>query len=157
MATQQISWSTPTAVQTIITTALDGLITQDPAASSVYDNSSALDTHADFELAVCYATLPVSNSVAALCIGPEQDGTNDPEGMSTQVGTPIVYAQRQLWYGMFESVNASTSVVERLVLRGVPIPPGKFKVLIWNTSDVTYKNSSVAKTLRMRAYQMQAA
>jgi hypothetical protein len=156
MAVQRIKWSAPTGVQTLITTDLDSKLTQDPACSAVYDNSTAKDTHADFEFGVCYAAVPNSLDVALLAVGPEVDGTNAPEGFVTQSGTTIIYTQRLLspMY-LFQSVNASTSVVERLVLRGVPIPPGKFKVLIWNTSDTTYKDSTVSKWLKMRPYQMQ--
>lgn len=148
---QNLKWTTPT-LTTLLTTGLDGLTNGSEAESSAYDNSSNLDMYADFVLAICYGTAPAAGlKVAELYIEPTVDGTNYPS--VTSGGLP----QKALLIGALESVLPSTSVVEYLVLLGVPIPPGSFKILLSNTSGQTLKDNSVAKTLKMRAYKLQSA
>ena len=71
------------------------------------------------------------------------DGSNQP--------------QKALLIATFESRNPSTSAVERLTVPGVSLPPGKFKFVLKNTSGQSFKDNSVTKTLKMRAYQLQNA
>jgi hypothetical protein len=73
-------WAAPTAVQTLMQTVLDSLAnntlvvsseTSGNMSSGAYDNASALDLYADFELAVCYATAPSAGTkVAELYLWP---------------------------------------------------------------------------------------
>lgn len=148
--TTAITWYAPTAVQTLLSAGLDDLVTNGLALSSAYNNASALDLVADFELVICYASGPpaAGTKVAELYLLASVDATNYPEGSSS------VTPQQGLLIGSFESRASSTSVVERLTLSGMPIPPLNFKVLLKNTSAVTLKSSSVTKTLKMQPYQM---
>ncbi len=154
-------WAAPTAVQTLMQTALDSLAnntlvvsseTSGNMSSGAYDNTSALDLYADFELAVCYATAPSAGTkVAELYLLPSVDGTN----FATVDGSN--QPQKALLIATFESRNPSTSGVERLTVPGVSLPPGKFKLVLKNTSGQAFKDNSVTKTLRMRPYQLQNA
>ena len=152
-------WAAPTAVQTLMQTALDGLANNTLVVSSetggnmtsgAYDNSSALDLYADFELAICYATAPSAGTrIAELYLLPSADGTNyaSLDGSNQP--------QKALLIAVFESRNPSTSAVERLLVPGVSLPPGKFKLVLKNTSGQAFKDNSVTKTLKMRPYQLQ--
>lgn len=154
-------WASPTAVQTLMQTALDNLANNALVVSSetsgnmtggAYDNTSALDLYADFELAVCYAAPPSAGiKVAELYLLPGIDGTNytSVDGSSQP--------QKALLIATFESRNPSTSAVERLTVPGVSLPPGKFKLVVKNTSGQAFQSNSVTKTLRMRPYQLQNA
>ncbi len=154
-------WAAPTAVQTLMQTALDSLAnnalvvsseTSGNMSSGAYDNSSALDLYADFELAVCYATAPSAGTkVAELYLLPSADGTNFPSVDGSN------QPQKALLIATFESRNPSTSAVERLTAPGISLPPGKFKFVVKNTSGQAFQSNSVTKTLRMRPYQLQNA
>lgn len=152
-------WAAPTAVQTLMQTVLDSLAngtlvvsteTAGNMTSGVYDNSAALDLYADFELAVCYGVAPAAGTkVAELYLLPSADGTNFATVDASN------QPQMALLVGTFESRKPSTSVLERLVIPGVSLPPGKFKLVLKNTSGQAYKDNSVTKTLKMRPYQLQ--
>jgi hypothetical protein len=145
-----MKWYVPTGVQTLLTTGLDSLTNGSFATSSAYDNSTALDLVADFQLAVCYGTAPSAGvKVAELYLLPSVDGTN----YAAQDGSGV--PQKGLFVGAFESRAPSTSVVEYLVLPGVSVPPGLWKLALKNTSGQTYKDNGVSKSLKMRPYQTQ--
>lgn len=146
-----IKWATPTSVATLLDTSLDDLAIAGEAESADYVNTNN-DLYADFELVVCYATAPAAGVKAAeLYLLPKLDGTNLPSVTSS--GLP----QKALLIGALESVLPSTTVAERLVLLGVSIPPGTFRIRLSNTSGQAYKNNTVAKTLKIRPYQLQSA
>src|SRR5262249_51343149 len=118
-----MKWYVPTSLQTILTTGLDSLGNGSVTTSSAYDNSAALDMFADFVLAVCWGVAPSAGAKAAeIYLLPAVDGTNYAQQDGS--GNP----QKALLIGALESRAPSTSVVEYLVLVGVPIPPGLWKV-----------------------------
>ena len=146
-----IKWKQGAALNTLLSTGLDDLASAAEAESAAFDNTSGLDLMADFVLAICYAVAPAAGAkVADLYIEPAVDGTNYPS--VTSGGLP----QKSLLIGAFESVLPSTTVVEYLMLTGVPLPPLNLKFRLSNTSGQALKSSAVAKFLKMQAYRMQS-
>lgn len=154
-----MKWNVVTAVQTILSTELDSLASNGLVVSSttsgnqtsgVYDNSTALDLLADFQLAIAYNVVTTAGTpVMELYLIPLVDGTN----AATVDGSN--QPQKALLVGSFESRLPSTSVLEYLDLPGVSIPPGKWKTVVKNTSGQALTSSSVPKSLKMRPYQTQ--
>ena len=147
-----------TALQTLMTTELDSLANGALVVSSVvntgnlengiYDNSDALDSVGDIELAVTYGSAPAAGTkVAELYLLPTIDGTNFATVDANN------QPQLALLVATFESRLPSTTVTEYLHAPGIALPPGSFKFVIKNTSGQAFSTSSVAKTLRMRAYK----
>jgi len=146
-----ISWAIPTAVQTLLTTGLDSLANAAEAESAAIANQTNLDMVADFVLAVDYAVAPAAGvKTAELYIEPAPDGTNYPS--VTSGGLP----QKALLVGTFESVLPSTTVLEYLVLTGIPTPPVTTKYRLSNTSGQAYRSSASAKFLKSQPYQIKS-
>jgi hypothetical protein len=97
------------------------------AASAAIDNTSNLDLFDDLELTVTYGTNPTANAPVEIYLIPSTDGTNYADS-----GTPA----RNLFVGSF-LVQATTGA-QRLILRGVPLPPGKFKYVAKNASGFAF-------------------
>jgi hypothetical protein len=116
------------AGSSILTTELNALANgSSSAASAAVDNSSTLNLFDDLELTVTYGTNPTANAPVEIYLIPSTDGTNYADST-----TPA----RNLFVGSF-LVQASTSA-QRLVLRGIPLPPGKFKYVAKNASGFAF-------------------
>lgn len=154
-------WAVPTAVQTLMQTVLDDLAdgdlvvsdeTSGNMASGVYDNTTALDLYADFDLAVAYGSAPdAGTKVAELYLLPSVDGTD------FAVVDVDNQPQKALLIATFESRNPSTTVVEHMIVPGISLPPGKFMFVLKNTGGEAFASSGVTKTLKMRPFQLQNA
>lgn len=139
-------------VVSVMTTELNSLgSSTGKAISSAIDNwvSSApqLDLFADFELAVTFGSAPTAGTVVEVYVLPSIDGgTVYPDGSSS------ILPQSSLYVGGF-AVRAVTSA-QKMVLRGIALPPGWFKVLVQNTTNQAFPSSG--STLRMNTYQLQS-
>ena len=140
-----LKWSTPAAVATAMDTALNSLADSARALGGEIDNLAGRDQYADFELAVTYGTAPSATGYVALYLVPALDDTDYADGSSS------VAPQSALWVGHFQ-LRATTSA-QRLHLRGVLLPPLKFKPLIENKAGQAMASSGNA--LRYRAYNDQ--
>lgn len=138
-------------VATVMSTELNAL-TQPTgkAISSALDNSDAvaqptLDLFADLELKVTFASAPTAGTVVELYLLPSIDGTVYPDGSAS------ILPQSSLYVGGFAVRAVTTAQV--MVLRGVALPPGSFKLLVQNTTNVAFP--ATGSTLRMNTYQIQ--
>lgn len=132
-------------VANVMTTELNSLgATTGKAISSAFDNSSNLDLFADFELLVTFGTAPTANTVVELYIVPTIDGTNYADGSTS------VLPQASLYVGGFVVRNVTA---QRMVLRGISLPPGLFKMLVQNTTNQAFPGTN--STLRWNKYAMQ--
>lgn len=147
------------AAATVLTTELNSLANNTRVVSSVngssgvFDNSSTgsnpqLDMFADFELVVTFGTNPTAATLLDLYLIPTLDGTNyaDDNGGSA--------APNPIYYGCSFPVRAVTTA-QRIIAQGVRLPPGKFKVALFNNATGQTTAAS-GNTVNMYAYRMQA-
>lgn len=116
------------------------------APSAAIDNSAALDLYDDLELVVSLAATPVVNTLVEVYIIPSIDGTNYADASSTVAPSPNLYV------GGFP-VRAVTTA-QRIMIRGIPIPPGSFKYQVRNGTAVAF-TATAAPVLRRRPYLLQ--
>lgn len=133
-------------VSTAMSTELNSLAaTTGKAISSAIDNSSNLDLFDDLELTVTFASAPTAGTVVEVYLLPSLDGgTSYADGSSTVTPQPSTFA------GGF-TVRAVTTV-QRMVLRGIALPPGFFKYLVQNTTNQAFPASG--STLERNSYQL---
>lgn len=132
-----IKWGSPTNVSAPISSgsasAGAGIL------GTQYDNEANKHRFASFELVVTQSTAPVAGEAWLLYFVLAQDGTNDEDG-----GTSV---QPQKPAETFFAVRAVTTA-QRVTRFSVPLPPFKFKPLLWN--DTSQSGASV--TLNMEVY-----
>ena len=106
---------------------------------SVIDNSSNLDFHADVELVWSCSTAPTADRVLEVYLLYALDGTNFEDGdASTDPRAPVMGAV---------PVFANTSV-HRFLVRGIPLEPLAFKVLVKSRLDQAATITVNIKTYR---------
>ena len=143
MATIQLA--TYRGVSTVLSTELNSLAaTTGKAISSALDNGTNLDLFDDLELAVDFVTAPTAGTVIELYLLPSVDGTSYPDGDAS------IVPQASLYVGGF--VVRSTTAAQRMVLRGIALPPGLFKYLLQNTTNQAFPASG--STLKRNSYQL---
>lgn len=146
-----IRYGAPSALDTTIAGAtLNNLASGSAVSGSDEDNTPATgngDLEADFVLTVSYATGPptAGTRVADLYILYAVDGTNFP-GTSNNPEEEFV--------GSFVSRNGSTSAVEYIPLKAVPMRPLKWKARLKNVSGVNFKADNNS-TLQVQLSQLQ--
>lgn len=110
------------------------------------DNSSVKYLFADFDLSVTFGTTAATQGeTISLYLVPSVDGTNYPDWVG---GAAVDEAQNEQYFVGSFTVDAGTSA-QRHALRGVSLPPGKFKLGARNnaaTGDIT------AATLKYRRW-----
>jgi hypothetical protein len=133
-------WNAPTSRTSGIAT-VDNLSNAAGYLGSEIDNSSNLDDTVDIQLAATPAATPTVNVVAYVYILKCIDGTNyEDGGTSTQPkGVPVAVMP----------FAASTSA-QKIAFTGIPIPPQKFKILVWNSTGVELD----AITVLIETYRM---
>ena len=117
------------------------------AISAAFDNSSDLDLFADLELSVTFASSPVAGAVVELYLLPSIDG-----GTSYADGSASILPQSSLFVGGF-AVRAVTTA-QKMILRGVALPPGFYKYLVQNTTSQAFP--ATGSTLEANNYQLQS-
>lgn len=144
-------WATPNALTTIFTAAnMQGLAADASIISSAYDNSSNADVFADFIVAVMWQVAPsVGEKGFTLQILPSADGTNYPSQRASQG-----YVNTECWGCNLEVRGASTTVLEYLVTPILLIPPGSFKVVLYNECTKQVHTTDGTMFTKMRPIQM---
>jgi hypothetical protein len=139
-------------IATVMSTELNSLGSSSGKAISsaqVNDDTQTqptLDLFADIELKVTFASAPTAGTVIELYVLPSIDGgTTYPDGSTS------VAPQTSLYVGGFAVRAVTTAQV--MVIRGVALPPGYFKMLVQNTTNQAFPASG--STLRMNSYQLQ--
>lgn len=137
-------------VTTVMSTELNSLgASSGKAISSAIDNSDpmlALDLFDNLELAVDFVTAPTAGTVIEVYLLPSVDGTNYPDGSTS------ILPQASLYVGGF--VVRNDTAAQRMVLRGIPLPPGLFKYLVQNTTNQAFPASG--STLKRNPFQLQS-
>jgi hypothetical protein len=135
-------------VSNAMTTELNSLASSTgKAISSAIDNSTNLDLFDDLQLTVTFASAPTAGTVVELYLLPSIDGGTDYADGSTSV-----LAQSSLFVGGF-AVRAVTTI-QKMILRGVALPPGLFKYQVQNTTNQAFPASG--STLERNPYQLQS-
>ena len=132
-----IKWSSPSAASSgnaIAGTALNALANDARVIGSEIDNETGKHMYADFELLCDFASNPSAGGYVALYLIPSLDGTNYADGDAS-----IVPAE-SLLVGAFP-VQANTND-QRIHLRGVLLPPLKFKPLVVNKSGQAFTSDN---------------
>lgn len=138
------------AIQTVLDTQLNALANNALSGlSSAIDNSSAgsnpdQDLFADFELGVTFGSAPTANTTWDLYLFPSLDGTNYADAPTTP---------SQVYYVGSFPLQAITTA-QRVILRGVELPPGLFKVALRN-NGTTQTAAATGNTLKIRSYSFQ--
>jgi hypothetical protein len=133
-------------VSSAMTTELNSLASSTgKAISSAFDNSTNLDLFDDLQLTVTFASAPTAGTVVELYLLPSIDGGTDYADGSTSV-----LPQSSLYVGGF-AVRAVTTA-QKMIVRGVALPPGLFKYLVQNTTNQAFPASG--STLERNPYQL---
>jgi hypothetical protein len=135
------------AASQVLTTGLNALADAGQAVTTAIDNSSTLDLYDDVELAVTFASAPTAGKTVALFLLPSVDGSNYGDGDASTANTPSHFV------GTF--VARAVGTAQRLMLRGVQLPPGLFKYQLINNSGVAFTASG--HTLTRRPYNLQVS
>lgn len=120
-------------------TAIATLANNVAVLSSEIDNSAGAWTHADFELSVDFGTAPTGP--VELYAVTAFDGTNYIE--TTLTATYVVGSGCRI--GAFSPRGVTTA--QKCILRDVPIPAAKFKLLLGNKGGFAFDGSG--KYLKM--------
>ena len=116
------------------------------------DNSTNLDIYCDVSIALGSVTVAAPNYVGLYLYPLNADGTTYGDGRfsSSAAGPPA----NPYWVGNFvvpTGANANEGTV-----RGIIMPPGKFKFLIYNQLGVTMGGSG-GNTIKYRTYNRSVA
>lgn len=109
-------------------------ISQNTGTNAAFDNGNSLNLFfwGDLELNVTFASTPTANSAVEVYIIPAEDGTNF--GTTTDGSNPVY--DLTSFVGSF-SIPAQTTAIRRH-LRGIILPPCKFKLFVINRSGVAF-------------------
>jgi len=135
------------AASTYLSTELNSLLNGANKLGAEVDNSTNLYMFEDLEIYI--ATLDLSaatNPHIKIYLLISQDGTNYPDGSDSidPVETNAVYS------AALRKANSA----HRAIIRGVVLPPGKFKYLIQNQAGADLPASG--NTLKRRSYNTQS-
>lgn len=130
-----------------LTTELDSLADNSyTVLSSEIDNSTNLYMFADLEVYLASAAFTGTDSIINLYLVPSVDGTNYP---SWNAGTADEQENDQYYIGSV--VTDGTTAAQRMVLRNVALPNGKYKIGAQNKGGVALASSG--NTVSWRPWQ----
>lgn len=146
MSTIQLGPYRDTSPFSVMTTELNALAaTTGKAVSPVVDNSVNLDLFDDLQLSVTFAVAPTAGTVVELYLLPSIDaGTDYPDGSTA------IAPQSALFVAGFTVRAVATA--QKMITRGVALPPGLFKYLLINTTNQAFPASG--STLERSPYQL---
>lgn len=112
------------------------------------DNSTALDVFADFSMALGSCAVVAPNYIGVFLSPLNQDGTvfGDGRYTSSAAGPPA----SSYWVGNI--IVPTGTATNTGVVRGIILPPGQFKFLIYNQLGVTM---NATNTCKYRTYNRQ--
>jgi hypothetical protein len=135
-----LSTRTPNPV-TVLDTGLNALAQAAGVTSGDIANSSDLDMFADLELVCTHGTAPVVDRTWDVYMVRRVDGTNYENGSATR-------PPANGYLGSFK-LDAVTSA-QRMVVPGVVLPPGTFRILLVNSSGQAA--AATGNTLKLLVY-----
>lgn len=130
--------SIATAITGVVTTGLRNWANNAQQVGSEIDNTgsgTARRQFADFILDIKFGTNPSAGGYIALYLIQAADGTNYADGADTSTTPPA-----SAWVGNF-GLRAVTTA-QKITLRGVLLPPTKFKMVAINKSGQTTSNTN---------------
>lgn len=136
----------------IMTTELNSIANANAILGSTnLDNSANLDLFADFSLHLASLAGASPNYVGLFLYPLNDDGSTYGDGRfsSSAAGPP----PSSYWVGNFGLVAATQA--QNGTVRGVLLPPGQFKPVIYNQAGAAFAAS--ANTLKWRTYNRQLA
>jgi hypothetical protein len=141
-----LSWANAYTASTLNSIANGNAILSDLAL----DNSSALDVFCDFSMAFGSIAVVAPNYVGVYLAPLNQDGTTYGDGRfgSSAAGPPSTS-----YYVGSIAVPTGTAANEGMV-RGIILPPGQFKFLIYNQMGVALAGAG-ANVAKYRSYNRQ--
>lgn len=119
----------PSSASQILTTELNSLANGSRVITAAIDNTSALDLWDDLELLVTFGVAPTAGLVCVLYMLISVDGTNYADG-DASIAPPLTAL-----VGSFPP-RAVTSA-QRIAVRGIQLPPLKFKYVLANSAGQT--------------------
>lgn len=134
------------------TTALNSLGTGNALLSGTQiDNSSALDIFADVEIVLASLAAVAPNYVGIYFYPLNSDASTYGDGRfgSAATGPP------PSTYFVGAIVHTATTAAQQGVLRGIILPPGKGKFVVYNQSGVNW--AAASNTLKYRTYNRSIA
>lgn len=142
-----ILWLTyPAAASNCLTTELNSLADGNVCAlGSEINNSTNQHLLADFQLDLASLTISSASAYCDIYLIPTVDGTNYPDFSSGAVAN--YHQQYRVGTILVKAVSATTA---RANLRGIEIPPGKYKPAVRNGVGATLAASG--NTLAIRPY-----
>jgi hypothetical protein len=138
------------AIATALTTDLNSLANGSTSAlSAEIDNSTTKYLYADMELNLASLT-PTAGGYVALYLVPTIDGTNYP---LFDTGASPGTANNNYFVGSFSTKAAAAA--QRIAMREIQLPPGKYKLAVYNGAGVALAASG--NTLSWRPYNTASA
>ena len=111
--------------------------------SDEINNSSDLNLYADVELVLASVAFTGLDSTVAVYLIPTLDGTNYP----TWAGNGTTDEQENEGYFVGVVTTTGTTAAQRLVIRDISLPNGKYKVALRNTSNIAF--AATGNTLKL--------
>jgi hypothetical protein len=133
---------------TILSTELNALANNNGAlTTTAVSNSSDLDLYMDLECAVTFASSPTAGTLLEIYLVRQVDGTNYEDAAGG--ASPITPGNG--FIGGF--VLRAVTTAQRMIIPGVSVPPGDFKVLLVNKSGQAFPASG--STVKANFYREQ--
>jgi hypothetical protein len=134
------------AAASIMTTDLNSLATGQSNLSAAYDNGTNLYIWGDFELLVTFGVAPTAGWMVDMYLAPAVDGSNYAD--SSDGASPVTSGPNYIGGYPLRAVTSA----QRIVIRGIPLPPCSFKIMLVNNSGQSMAASG--NTLKMLPYYM---
>lgn len=141
-----------TWTDTHTTASLNTFTSGNALAGSAIDNSSALDMFMDISVALASFTPAAPGYIGVFIYPLNEDGTTYGDGRfgSSVTGPPPT----SYWVGNIPVVTGGAAVQEGTI-RGVIMPPGSFKVVLYNNCGANWAASG--NTSKYRTYNRSIA
>lgn len=142
-----IKWE-PDSIVTHMSTELNGLADDSNKLSNEIDNTTAQRLFEDLELFMSdnSTNSPAAGGVVEVYLLASVDGTNYPDGSDS------IDPGANTFVGVFNPRVSSTN--QRMVLRGISLPPLKYKYLLINKTGMDF--NSTGNTLKGVSYGYQS-
>jgi hypothetical protein len=138
------------AAQTALSTELNSLANDTWCSlSAEIDNSTNGYMFADFEVNLAAAIFDGADAAVELYLVPSLDDTNFPTFLDS--GSTDNQENNQYFIGSVTVRDDDASVTSRGTLRGVELPPGKFKIGARNRTNIGLASSG--NTVKWRPWQ----
>ena len=141
-AAAAVAWASGTALNDLLNDEWTDL-------SDEIDNSTNLYLSVDLEIVLASAAFTGVDSAIEVYLIPSVDGTNYPNW----TGSVNTAEQENMPYFVGIAVTSGAEAAQRMVLRDIPLPNGKYKWGFRNASNVTLAASGNAANWRPHQVQ----